>query len=211
MAKPTAIVSGAGWIGSFASKLEKALRNLGASDEQIHELVKDGEAPDALVEKIADVLAEAMQAAKNIFCVIVYYSLTLSRMIAAGKYDWVNSDITEEHFPVLRANRGKEKVVVELIHFNRDIDSDGAVRGLDRMGFRPAELPELLAFGAAYREKQREFPIVALGPNSVWRGRRGDRFVVCLGRGSGGRVLYLGCFDGGWISICRFAAVRKSI
>jgi len=59
----SAIVSGAGWIGSFASELIKALRKRGVSDEDIHSLVtEEGKLP---VSKIADVLAEIVRAKKD--------------------------------------------------------------------------------------------------------------------------------------------------
>ena len=51
------------------------------------------------------------------------------------------------------------------------------------MGYRPAELHELLAFGEKYPKLELEFPIVALG--SVWPGWNCVGFVPCLdGRGS---------------------------
>ena len=55
----SAIVSGAGWIGSFATELIKMLRERGVSDEDIHSLVTEkGKLP---VSKIADVLVEAIR------------------------------------------------------------------------------------------------------------------------------------------------------
>ena len=209
MAKQDAMMSGAGWLGSFASKLTKALRKLGVSNEQIHELVKDGDAPDALVEKVAAVLAEAMRAAANLFRfrVVVNYSQTLEQMIAAGRYDWKNPDITEKHFPIPPSKRGKEEVAIELVHFDRNMESDEVLRELDKAGLRSAELPELLAFGAAHPEKQREFPIVALG--SVWQHWHGDRGVASLYGGADERGLGLPWWSVSWGSLYRFAAVRK--
>jgi hypothetical protein len=55
----TAIISGAGWIGSFADGLIKELRKRKVSDEGIHSLVtRNGELP---IGKIADVLAEMVK------------------------------------------------------------------------------------------------------------------------------------------------------
>ncbi len=166
-------------------------------------------------ESLSRVLREALmpskviQKAANLFRVIVNYSQTLEQMIAAGHYDQKNSDITEEHFPIPPLKRGKEEVAIELVPFpfNRDIESDYVIRELDKAGLRPAELPELLAFGAAYPEKQREFPIVALG--SVWQGSDGFCYVVYLRGCAGWRDLRLDWWNLGWRSYCRFAAVRK--
>ncbi len=59
----TAIVSGAGWIGSFADGLIKELRKRKVSDEAIHSLATgNGELP---ISKIADVLAEIVKKVSN--------------------------------------------------------------------------------------------------------------------------------------------------
>ena len=136
--------------------------------------------------------------------VVDYYNLSLAQMIEAGKYYWVNDDITAEHFPV----KGESKQVeITLLHFDRYISSDEAVKEIDKMGYRPATLPELLALGASQPELQRQFPIVALG--SVWQGRYGDRYVPYLWDDGSGRYLDLDWFDDGWNPGDRFAVVRK--
>jgi len=77
------------------------------------------------------------------------------------------------------------------------------------MNLRPATLPELLAFGAKYPDKQKEFPIMALG--SVWIDPDGDRRVHSLGWVEGERELHLGWDKPGyvWGDYCRFLAVSK--
>jgi hypothetical protein len=141
----------------------------------------------------------------NIYPLSVDYGRSVEDGVKAGRYDWVNSDITSLNFPTKR--KGRAEVVMELVHFNRYISNDGALRELDRMGYRPAELHELLAFGEKYFEVQLEFPVVALG--FVWRGRGGGRFVPYLFRDGSKRYLYLGWIGDGWDEIYRFAAVRK--
>ena len=112
-------------------------------------------------------------------------------MIASGKYDWRDFAITSNNFPITK--RGTDKVLVELIQFDRDMGSADVIRELDTMGLRPADLPELLAFGANYPEKQREFPITLLG--SVWHTADGDDRVVCLFTRPTGRSLRLDCWS----------------
>lgn len=133
--------------------------------------------------------------------VTVNYGQTLAEMIAAGNYDWQNTDIIAEHFPIPPAKRGKEEVEIELVHLNRYAESDEVLRELDKMGLRPATLPELLAFGAAYPNKRREFPIAALG--SV-----GAEQVAYFYKNADGHGLGLRWWSGGWGPGCRFAAVR---
>ncbi|HEY4476338.1 MAG TPA: hypothetical protein VI954_02465, partial [Candidatus Paceibacterota bacterium] len=98
---------------------------------------------------------------------------------------------------------------VELVQFNRYISTDEALRELDKVGMRPAELHELLAFGEKYPDVQREFPIVALG--SVWDDQIGYRCFVPYLHGNGlGRRLFLNWVEGDWREFYRFAAVRKA-
>ena len=139
------------------------------------------------------------------YLVTVDYGMSLADMIAAGRYDWTNSDITAKHFPV--KGEGKAEVEIQLVHFDRVMGSDDVIRELDKMGLRPAAIEELLAFGAKYPDVQREFPIVAL--KSVWRSAFGYRYVACLSGDGSGRDLHLRWFGFGWSEFCRFAAVRK--
>ena len=102
---------------------------------------------------------------------------------------------------------GKVDLEIVLVHFNRDISSEDALKEMDALGLRPAKIEEPLAFGETHPDIQREFPIIALG--SVWRGRNGDRGVPFLVGWGGRRGLRLDWFEVGWIGRCRFAAVRK--
>lgn len=78
---------------------------------------------------------------------------------------------------------------------------------LDRRGLRPATIEELLAFGAAYPDKQREFSIIALGSVCIGQPIRRN-YVPCLWLESAGRCLGLrGAELGGWYANYRFAAV----
>lgn len=149
--------------------------------------------------------ADGKQPAGNTYLVSVDYGLSVEDAVKLGRYDWTNSEITSKHFPTNR--KGKADVAVELIHFNRVVSTDEALRELDKAGYRPAELHELLAFGEKYSELQREFPIVALG--SVWQDRYGNRFVPYLYGDGSERYLDLRWLGHAWIEVCRFAAVRK--
>lgn len=142
---------------------------------------------------------------KPSYVVTVNYALSLEEMITAGRYDWKNDNITGKHFSV--KGEGMADVEIQLVHFDCVMDSNEVIRELDKMGLRPATLPELLAFGAKFPEIQRQFPVVALG--SVWRRLFGDRFVPFLYGYGDGRDLNLHVFEDGWRGYCRFAAVRK--
>ena len=143
--------------------------------------------------------------ASNTYPLSVNYGMSVEDAVKLGRYDWANSDITSRNFPTKRT--GKADLTIKFMQFNRAISTEDALRELDRMGYRPAELHEILAFGEKYPDVQREFPIVALG--SVWQGRDGGRGVPCLSRSGSGRVLHLDWIGDDWNGICRFAAVRK--
>lgn len=129
---------------------------------------------------------------------------TLATMIAEGKYDWVNSDITEANFPTpMNLVLGTEP---KLFHFNRAISSENAIKEMDKEGYRPATIWDLLDYGAKNPELQRQFPIVALG--SVCEVNF-NRNVAYLGRGASERYLCLGWLGIDWDERCRFLAVRK--
>lgn len=134
----------------------------------------------------------------------INYALTLAEMIAAGRYDWTNSDITAKRFPIV--GLGTALVEHKLFHFDRTVSSDEAERLIVAGGYQPAKIEHLLAFGAAYPEEQRKYPIIALGSVA---NVRGARLVSCLYRDGSGRDLYLGWRDVEWFGRCRFLGVRN--
>lgn len=148
-----------------------------------------------------------VQAIKNrngaFYLATVDYGLSLAAMIQLGKYDWMNSDITAERFPI--KGEGQKNVQFELVHFNRGISSEDAAAEMKKRGLRPARIEELLSFGAKYPELQLQFPIVALGSVAEFGG--GQR-VAYLYRGDARRYLDLRWWSGGWGARCRFLVVR---
>ncbi len=173
---------------------------------EIARRVDEGSIPfDTTMRSLQLVVERDLAASTNpTYLVTVNYDLSLAEMIKVGKYDSVNSGITKKHFPV--NGEGTNEVVTELVHFNRFIGSDEVIRELDKRGFRPATIEELLAFGAKYPEMQIQFPIVALG--SLWR-HLGHRDVPYLWGASRGHDLNLDWFENGWEGHYRFLAVRK--
>lgn len=160
---------------------------------------------DALKKALREALLPNEKSTRNAYPIVVDYGKSMEEMVESGRYDWSDNNITSEHFPTERI--GKMEIAVELVHFNRYIGIDEALQEFDRMGYRPAELYELLAFGEKYPEIQREFPIVALG--SVWQASHGNCCAPYLcGHGSE-RRLHLDWLGDDWDGICRFAAVRK--
>lgn len=145
---------------------------------------------------------------EQVFCGLVDYDLTMKKMIVAGEYDRVSSDITSERFPH-NQSCGTVEVNVKLVGpFNCWMSNDNIDCELEIYGLRDAKLPELLALGAKHKDEQRKGPIVARG--SVWRHDRGGRLVTCLDDRAWGRDLGSVCLGNGWDGHYRFAAVRKT-
>jgi len=102
--------------------------------------------------------------------VMVDYDQSLDEAIKAGKYDYVSLLITSENFPSPR--KDETEVEVRLFHFGRTISSNKeAIAEMDRQGYRPATLRELLELVTQHPEfiRKKEFFVLALG--STWNGR----------------------------------------
>lgn len=125
---------------------------------------------------------------------------SLKQLIEDKKFDYVNSDITDELFPVPTI---KENVEYELVHFNKDISSEDAITELSKGGWRPATIYDLLNW-TEWNDKDW---VVALGSVAEVVG---FRHVSCLGKDGSERNLDLGWFDDVvWGSGCRFLRVRN--
>ena len=145
------------------------------------------------------------QASFPSYTVTVNHDQTVKQLIKAGKYDWINDDITDINFP--SDEEGKAQLEIFLLSFNRHISSEDAIEKIDKQGLRPATLKELLGLGSQHPDLQRKNPIVALG--STWRFPRGYLYVLVLYRNGSRRRLDLTWFEGGWSSRWRFAVVRN--
>jgi hypothetical protein len=142
------------------------------------------------------------QAVGNIITVLS--GLKLTERIARGKYGSVNSDINEKRFPHDVTTVGEWEF--KLAHPNRSISSEDAKKESEAGGWSSAKAEHLFAFGEAFPEEQRKYPIVALG--SVCE-VRGSRRVLALWDDGGKRGLGLSWWCGGWRPFCRFLVVRK--
>lgn len=204
-----------GWdrLGNFKNDfwqtIEENKDKLKVEYEEFKKLIEDQlEDPKPPVGEVQEMQRdEVSEFANQIFPVEVDYSRSLKEMISAGKYEWAHSDIIEEHFPIF--GQDKYKVDLELIHFNKVINSDEVLAELKKRGYRPATLPELLAFGAKYPDEPGWYPIVALG--SVWLGWRYYYEVPYLWSSDRiKRYLFLSRLEDVWPGFYRFLAVREN-
>ncbi len=194
------IVAGAGLVASIFIMLVKKVHAQGGTDEDIHRLATpDGETT------LDEMVALIVGAKSGAFKVVVDYTQTLSQMVQAGNYGWVHDDITQDHFPI--KGSGQKEVEVVLFHFDKVITSEEAITEMDKAGFRPARIEELLALGAQQPEFRKKFPIMA--PGSVWRNSDDRCDIPHLHCNAYQRNLNLYWFGSNWHRNYRFAAVRK--
>jgi hypothetical protein len=141
---------------------------------------------------------------QEVFTVPVDYSQSLGRMIRAGEYDAVNGDINPRNFRLEGA--GSREVELTLVQFSRPMAPLELVMLMERRGYRPATIEELLALGREKRDLQRSIPIVALGSGLV---RHDRRYVPCLGGSASVRSLTVVVIYRRWSNCYRFVFVRK--
>ena len=96
---------------------------------------------------------------------------------------------------------------IKIFHFNEVLTTKEIEERMDKDGFRPATLQEMLSHAAKNWDGKEWW--VALG--SVWVGSGGYRCVACLGRRGSGRDLFLVWDDpdNSWDGVYRFAGVSK--
>jgi len=196
---------GAGILSRFWDELTKAIEALGGNADDLYKLGTDEGKP--IISEIAKlIVGRAEKVAGDIYKAVVDYSMSLAEMIAAGNYDWVNSDITAKNFPF--SGEGKVEVEYVLVHLNRTASTEDVLAEFARLGLEAPNIAEFLAFGTKYPDLQRQFPIICLG--SVWRVDGGGRRVPSLRSRGGDRRLHLNDYGRDWGDACRFLAVRKS-
>ncbi|MEK7553547.1 MAG: hypothetical protein AAB504_02605 [Patescibacteria group bacterium] len=180
--------------------------------EQLQKILSSGLLSDLLSANVdlvdRDVVRQALglkPIGMHSYLMTIDYDRSVKDGIKAGNYDWRNDDITAKNFP--SQETGTAEVSIDILHFGKDISTDEVRAELDKHGYRPATLKELLALGEKHSNLQREFPIIALG--SVWQGPHGCRSCPYLYRDGSERCLGLGWVGSWWRGSCRFAAVRK--
>lgn len=148
---------------------------------------------------------------EQVFPVKVDYNCSIVGMIVLGKYDYVSYDCGQNviNFPV--EGSGQEQLDLTLFEFVDRVSSEQVASELEILGYQPATLVELLAFGKEYPEVQKEVSIVALG--SVHTFPDSDNYVPVL-EGShvwgGTRGLIASKWGTIWYNqLYKFAAVHK--
>ena len=131
-------------------------------------------------------------------------NLSFRERVTRGQYNWQNSDLTEDRFPVAAEQIGCWEW--KLFHFDRDISFKEVWQLTKEEGFTPGAIGHILAFGESFPEEQRKYPIIGLG--SVAEVGL-EYHVPGLWLHDDGRILYLHCSDDNWARYYRFLGVRR--
>jgi hypothetical protein len=92
------------------------------------------------------------------------YNKTIEQAVADGNFRWKNGDINSKNFPVPPEMIGKKvEVSAKLFNFNYDIGAEGVISEMEKAGYRPARVRELLALRYLIPEPREQSPIIALG------------------------------------------------
>lgn len=158
---------------------------------------------EALAHALREVLLPNGKTSGNVFS-ITCEGAKASELVRLGKYDWVNSDITDKRFPI--EPHAPVSSTIELVEFDHDPDSEEVLVEFARRGLERPSYEDALAFGIAYPEEQRKHPVVFLH-DPVQAG--GSRDVLVLHGDDRGRDLDLDWFGSRWLRYDVFAAVRK--
>ncbi|PIT93875.1 hypothetical protein COU00_01985 [Candidatus Falkowbacteria bacterium CG10_big_fil_rev_8_21_14_0_10_43_11] len=148
---------------------------------------------------------QCWDAINNIFRLTVGGNRTTEELVRAGKYDWVDENITNQNFPM--GSQTDEDVVIELLEFDHDVSSEEAIEEARKRGLERPTHEDALFFGEQHPEEQHKHPIVFL--HEPWQSSHGGGIVLVLYGHSSGRHLNLDWFGFGWIRLCVFAFVRK--
>lgn len=174
-------------------------------DEALLNILGGVEVDRNILKGTVKVVTEVISNIVNAFTVLVDETLSVEEAIKLGKFGWVNDDITSKTLPKLKDGKKGDKEVA-IFHFGKDISSEDAIALMDKAGFKPATIWDLLGLAVKEPNLQRKFQVVALG--SVC-GRYDWRGAPCLDEDGVRRRLGLRWFDGDWNDSDRFAGVRK--
>lgn len=134
----------------------------------------------------------------------VDYTLSAKRLIVAGKYDFVNSDIDPANVTTVRS--GRHNLVASVVLYDSFVSSSNALALLPE-SLRAGEPYEALSIGIEIPELQRDFAIVALGPGLRCNGSD-QGYVMALDAWGKLRKLSLRSFETVWGPSHGFLAFR---
>lgn len=122
---------------------------------------------------------------------------TFKSLVKPWDFTYINSSI-EDKFTIEEPRSSEYK----LYHFDKYISSEDAIKEMEKEGYSPATLSELLS----WKDWNKDDLVIALGSGAEVGGYRRVPYLI---RDGSERGLDLYYFDGDWYAYCRFLAVRN--
>lgn len=139
------------------------------------------------------------------FRVLVDETIPVEEAVKTGKFGWSNENITSENFPQPKNGQKTEKEVF-VFHFGKRMSSETVIAEMQKAGYRPATIWDLIGLAIEEPNLQRSFPIVALSSVCALGCRRDVPYLYVAGLGRGLSLRY---FGNDWDDGYRFLAVRN--
>lgn len=149
-------------------------------------------------------MAYARNPEDEIITVFVDFSRSVAEGLAAGRYDEVGVNLTDENFPA--TGTGQSHVQLILRHYEEALVDSVVMEQLSSTNIQPATLQELLAIGEQYPDRQLSYCIAALGSSF----RFGDHlYCPFLHKNNRLRAISLYRRKYGWPAKMRFACLLR--
>lgn len=135
------------------------------------------------------------------------YSKSLDRMILEANFDYLNSQITADHFHIQGVGiQFVNLLLVKIENPSSTVDVLNLIKNLD---LAPAKIEQLVAFATQYPDLQKSgYPIVALG--TKWQRSENEIVVPVLRGGENDRNMHLLRTANRWNPSELFAAIQNN-
>jgi len=131
-------------------------------------------------------------------------NLLVEQLKESSQVNFINQDITAEHFPVKGSGIGV--VFLTLVDFGQTISTRDVLAKFKEMGIENPNIEHCLAFAGQYPSEQRKGPIAVLC--KPWKDEEGEYHIPYLDGEASARYLHLHDFNCKWEKRWRFLAVR---
>lgn len=170
---------------------------------------------DGILKDTIRITTETIYPPTHNFTVLVDETQSVEEAVKEGKFDEYNGaeNFISENFPkLINGQRANKKV--SLFYFGKEISSESVISEMNKVGYKPATIWDLIGLAAEMPDLQKQFSIIALG--SFYESCHTGRLAPCirsirsnLDPKFGQRELTLECFHGNWYNWQRFAGVKK--
>src|SRR5574344_1916264 len=115
-----------------------------------------------ILSGVVEITTKAISYIATVFTVTVDETVSVEDAVKTGEFDWSNNDINSTNFPKLTNGQKSDKEIT-LFHFNKMLSSEAVIAEMDKTGYKPANIWDLIGLAVEEPDLQRKYPIVSLG------------------------------------------------